>query len=285
MADGKEAVATVVAPQSSFLAEFLPEQLQPFAGYIEGIAFALLIFIIGWIISKWVNKLVNGTLTKKMNVDVALGRFLGNIAQYAVLAMAIIAALGKVGVQTTSLVAIFASAGLAVGLALQGSLSNFASGVMILFFKPFDLEDVITAGGTTGAVKDIGIFATTFANPGNDKIIVPNSKVIGGTIINHTTKGTRRATIDAGVAYGSDLKEVMQVLEKAAKRSDLVLADPPPAVAFTEMAASSINFQVHVWTNAADYLGAIHNVRSAIYDDLNSAGIDIPFDQVVMHNA
>ncbi len=283
MADGKE--LNVVAPKASFLAEYLPEQIQPFAGYIEGIMFALLIFIIGWIISKWVNRMVNNTLTKRFKVDVALGRFLGNIAQYAVLAMAVIAALGKVGVQTTSLVAIFASAGLAVGLALQGSLSNFASGVMILFFRPFDLEDMITAGGITGVVKDIGIFATTFANPGNDKIIVPNSKVIGGTIINHTTLGTRRATIDAGVAYGSDLKQVMGILTKAGSRSEGVLSDPGPAVAFTEMAASSINFQVHVWCNQEDYLSVIHNVRSAIYNDLIEADIDIPFDQVVMHNA
>lgn len=283
MADGNE--LNVVAPKASFLADFLPAQVQPFAGYIEGGLFALLIFIVGWIISKWVNRMVNTTLKKRFEVDVALARFLGNIAQYAVLAMAVIAALGKVGVQTTSLVAIFASAGLAVGLALQGSLSNFASGVMILFFRPFDLEDMITAGGVTGVVKDIGIFATTFQNPGNDKIIVPNSKVIGGNIENHTTLGTRRASIDAGVAYGSDLKQVTDILAKAGRRSQGVLADPPVGVAFTEMAASSINFQVHVWCNQEDYLSVIHNVRSAIYDDLIAADIDIPFDQVVMHNA
>lgn len=283
MADGKE--LTVTAPQSSFLAEFLPEQIQPYAGYIEGIILALLIFIVGWIVSKWVNRIINKTLTNKFKVDVALSRFLGNIAQYAVLAMALIAALGKVGVQTTSLVAIFASAGLAVGLALQGSLSNFASGVMILFFRPFDLGDMITAGGTTGVVKDIGIFATTFANPGNDKIIVPNSKVIGGTIENHTTLGTRRASIDAGVAYGTDLKTVKDVLTKAANRSQGVLSEPAVGIAFTEMAASSINFQVHVWCNQEDYLDVLHNVRSSIYEDLIAADIDIPFDQVVMHNA
>lgn len=283
MADAKE--LTVAAPQSSFLADILPQQIQPFAGYIEGALLAILIFVIGWLLSKWVNRFVKNTLANRLKVDVALAKFLGSIAQYSVLAMTVIAALGKVGVQTTSLIAIFASAGLAVGLALQGSLSNFAAGVMILFFRPFDLEDMITAGGITGVVKDIGIFATTFANPGNDKIIVPNSKVIGDTIVNHTTMGTRRASIDAGVGYGSDLKHVQKVLAKAATRSEGVLSDPAPAVAFTEMAASSINFQVHVWCKAEDFLSVMHNVRSAIYDDLTTAEIEIPFDQVVMHNA
>ena len=277
---------TVATPETvTGFAALLPEAIQPFYPYIEGGMLAIVIFIIGWIASKWANGLVQKLLGKSGKVDKALGRFLGNIVQYAVLAAAIITALGRVGVETTSLVAIFASAGLAVGLALQGSLSNFASGVMILFFRPFNLEDIVTAGGATGVVKDIGIFATTFNNPDNDRIIIPNSKILGDTIINHTVEGKRRASIDAGVGYGVDLQVVEKALIKAAGSVNSVLPDPGPAVAFVEMAASSLNFKVHVWCKSEDYLDMIGAVRTAIYNELNAQEIDIPFDQIVVHNA
>ena len=253
----------------------------PFA---QDFLLAIVIFIIGWIVSKWTNKLVQKALAKG-NVDVALGRFLGSIAQYTVLVAAVIAALGTVGIETTSVVAVFASAGLAVGLALQGSLSNFAAGVMILFFKPFLLEDMITAGGHTGVVKDIGLFATTLYTADNQKIIIPNSAVGGGSIVNLTTLGTRRVGVDVGVAYGEDLDRVQEILIKAAKKPGTVLTDPAPAVAFVGLGASSLDFTVMAWCKSADYLGTMHAVRCEIYDELNAAGVEIPFNQIVVHQA
>jgi small conductance mechanosensitive channel len=202
-----------------------------------------------------------------------------------VLAAGLITALGKVGVETTSLLAIFASAGLAVGLALQGSLANFASGVLILFFRPFSLGDKVQVAGQTGAVSDIGLFATTLLTIDNQTVIVPNSAATGGTIVNITTRGTLRGSIDFGVAYGTDLVQAMQTAQAAVAELDVVLDDPAPAVAFIEIGASSPNFQVHCWCNSADYLTMLHEARLAIYNALDREGIEIPFDQVVIHQA
>ncbi|MCO4746998.1 MAG: mechanosensitive ion channel [Proteobacteria bacterium] len=265
-----------------------PEEIKAYwdmaSPVLFGIGMALVILILGWIFSKWANRAVTNAGTRS-NLDEALKRFLASIAQYTVLAASVIAALGKVGVETTSLVAVFASAGLAVGLALQGSLSSFASGVMILFFRPFALGDKVTTGGETGVVEDIGLFATTLKTPDNHTIIVPNSSVTGGTITNYTKEGTVRGTVSAGVAYGADLEVVMTALLAAANKSSLVLKDPGAAVAFVDMAASSLNFNVMCWSQCDDYLGMLHEVRSNIYDELNAQGIDIPFDQIVIHKA
>jgi len=245
---------------------------------------AIGIFIIGWMFSKWANRLTIKAITLR-NIDPALGRFLASIFQYAVLAAALIAALGAVGVETTSLVAIFASAGLAIGLALQGSLANFASGVMILFFRPFTLGDKVTAGSHTGVIKDIGLFATTLATPDNTRIIIPNSAITSNPIINITAQGTMRGAVEVGVAYGAEIDQVMKVLMDSAKSAELVLKDPEPTIAFVGLGASSLDFKVMTWCNSEDYLGMLHNVRTAVYQGLNRAGIEIPFNQIVVHRA
>ena len=250
----------------------------------QSILVAVLIMAAGWMASKWANLLILSA-ARGRNLDEALSRFVASIIQYAVLAAAVIAALGQVGIETTSLLAIFASAGLAVGLALQGSLASFASGVMILFFRPFTLDDIIEAGGHVGQVKDIGLFATTMINPANDKIIVPNSAITSGSIINYTVLGKRRGSVMVGVAYGTDIGKAMEVLKEAASKADLVLADPGPAIAVTGLGASSVDFAVHCWCNSDDYLGMMHNVTRAVYDGLNEAGIDIPYNQLVVHKA
>lgn len=262
----------------------VPEPLEPYLPFIVGVAAALVIFVIGWIASKWAHRLALVALRKR-SVDEALARFLASIAQYAVLAAAVIAALGEAGVETTSLVAVFASAGLAIGLALQGSLGHFASGVMVLLFRPFTLGDTITASGHFGTVDDIGLFATTLVTLDNEKIIIPNGTVTGASIVNHTTLGTRRGAIDVGVVYGADVARVMQVLEQAAKGCDIVLDDPAPAVAFVGLGASSLDFKVFAWSKSDDYLTMLHDVRKAVYDALNAAGIEIPFSQIVVHQA
>jgi small conductance mechanosensitive channel len=251
---------------------------------LTGVLIGIAILIAGWLVSKRVNRMVVAA-TDRAKLDAALGRFLGSMAQYTVLAATVIAALERVGVQTTSLVAVLASAGLAIGLALQGSLANFASGVMILFFRPFSLGDVIKAAGETGKVVDIGLFFTTMTTPDNQKIIVPNSSITGGVITNIAALGTRRANIDVGVAYGEDVEAIRALLLDLGASTEGVLEDPAPTVVFTEMAASSINFQVRVWTTPEDYWDVIDRVRSSAYTKLNEAGIEIPFNQIVVHQA
>jgi len=262
----------------------LPEPLAPYSALIVGSAKAILIFVVGWVVAKWANSL-GLSLFRKRKVDEAVARFLAALLQYAVLAAAIVAALGAVGVETTSLIAILGSAALAVGLALQGSLANFASGVMVLLFRPFTIGDVITAAGHTGKVEEIGLFATILITPDNQKIIIPNAQATGGSIVNITVLGTRRVAIEIGVAYGTKPDEVMAVLLAAAKSVENVLDEPEAAVALTSFGASSVNYTVFSWANAADWLGVSGATRIAVYNALNEAGIEIPFDQVVMHQA
>lgn len=262
----------------------LPDFMKPYGELIAGAIIVVVTLIVGWIVAKWMERAVR-TMLQKAKTDEALGRFLGSLARYAVLAATVIAALGAAGIKTTSVVAIFASAGLAVGLALQGSLANFAAGVMILFFRPFVLGDFVTAGGSTGTVHDIGIFATTLLTPNNETVIIANKSITGATVTNYTRQGTRRGAIDVGVAYGSKLEEVIPILEKAARKSDLVLDDPAPAIAFVSLGASSLDCKVFAWCKAADYLAMLHQVRVNVYDELNAAGIEIPFQQIVVHQA
>lgn len=262
----------------------LPESLRPYLPLAIDVVTAIAIFIAGWIAARVVDNIVRRAL-ERSKIDLALGRFLASLARYAVLAAAIISSLGAVGLQTTSLVAVFASAGLAIGLALQGNLSHFASGVMLLFFRPFTLEDFVTVAGHTGTVKEIGLFATTLHTPNNEKVIVANGKITSDSIINMTALGTRRGIVSVGVAYGIDVARVREILLQAASSVDLVLPDPAPAVAFVGLGASSLDFNVLCWCQAADYLAMLAAVRQQVYEALGKAGIEIPFSQIVVHQA
>ncbi len=245
---------------------------------------ALAIFFIGWIVSKWVLN-ISLKAFRKLGLEEALARFFSSFLRYGVLVMTVITALARVGVETTSLAAVIAAAGLAVGLALQGSLSNFASGVLILIFRPFSIGDLISAAGHQGKVEDIGLFATTLTTPAAENIILPNASITADSIVNHTASGKIRISIDAGVAYGTDIGQVIKVLLEAANDSEHVLKDPAPAVAFIEMAASSINFAVHCWSDPDNFIDMEHNVRRSIYEHLEKAEIEIPFDQLVVHKS
>ena len=260
----------------------VPEALEPWVPYIVGAALALVIFIIGWIASKWAYSMALRIL-RRQKVDEALARFLAGIAQYAVLAAAVITALGKVGVETASLVALLATAGLAIGLALQGSLSHFAAGVMTLLFRPYTIGDKITAAGHTGGVTDIGLFATTLTTPNNDTIIIPNGEVSSGSIVNHSKIGTCRANISIGVAYGTEVEKAMQIITDCLKTTDKVLAEPGPSCAFAGFGASSLDLLARPYSLPGDFPGMQHNCRISIYNALNAAGIEIPFDQIVVH--
>ncbi len=263
--------------------EELLSTLQLALPYLTNLLVALFILALAWVVSNWAHGLIYRSLSKK--VDRAVSSFLAQIARYSLLAAGVIAALSRCGVETTSVVAIFASAGLAVGLALQGSLSNFAGGVMILVFRPFELGHVVEAGGHGGAVTEIGLFATTLVTPDARKIIVPNSAVMGGSIVNHTAQGLRCVPIEVGVAYGSDVAKVRQVCLSAAAANARVVTEPATDFIFVEMAGSSINFLLRVWVDAGDVLPVGPEVREATYEALLANEIDIPFPQVVVHKA
>ena len=260
----------------------VPEPLQPYMPLIVGIVTALLIFGIGWLLAKWTHTLV-AKLLRRRSIDESLIRFIASMMQFMVLAATVIAALSQVGIETTSLVALLGSAGLAIGLALQGNLANFASGVMLLLFRPFTVGDYIEGGGKTGTVEEIGLFATKMTTPENHRVIVPNGSITTNPITNYTTLGTRRATITVGVAYGSDIDQVQNLLLEAARSVDEVLDDPEPAVVFTSFGANSLDFAVQVWSKKDDFLAMQHEVRKAVYDCLGTARIDIPYAQVVVH--
>lgn len=262
----------------------VPEPLEPYMPIIVAIVSALAIFIIGWLLSKWVHRLVSKALRGR-KYDRSLVRFLASLAQVAVLAVTVITALAHVGIQTTSLLALLGTAGLAIGLALQGNLAHFASGVLILVFRPFSVDDYVEAGGRTGTVFEVGLFATTLTTPENHRVIVPNGSITSNPIVNYTTLGRRRASIDVGVGYGTDIEGVVELLLDAARACDMVLADPAPGASFVGMGASSLDFKLLIWTENEHFFPAQHAVRKDVYDRLNAAGIDIPFNQIVVHQA
>ena len=256
----------------------------PFSTVLLGnLAIAAAIFGAGWLLSKVAFKQVAGMALKRTQ-DTMLARFLGSLAQWSVVAAAVIASLGRVGVETTSLVAILGSAGVAVGLALQGNLSNFASGVMVLVFRPITVGDTVTVAGHTGRVEDLGIFATTLVTPENNTIILGNSAVTKGPIVNFTRRGTRRGAVAVGVAYGSDLATVRAVLLAAAQASPHVLDDPGVSIVFTDLGASSLEFSVRCWSDSSSHGAMLDDVRSRIYDALAEAGIEIPYQTLVVHS-
>ncbi|HIB69071.1 MAG TPA: mechanosensitive ion channel family protein [Phycisphaerales bacterium] len=262
----------------------VPDWFKPYAPLVSNFIYGALIMALGWMISKWAYRLTKTTLNKAKTEE-SLSRFLAAIAQYIVLAAAVIAALNRVGIQTTSLVAVMASAGLAVGLALQGSLSNFASGVLILGFRPFVLDDFVEIGGKSGTVEDIGLFMTRLLTPNNEIVLVPNSEVTGSSITNYTAKGVRRTVVDIGVAYGVDVRRVKEILEDVAKGVPNTLEDPAPSVILANFGASSLDFQVRSFAKVPDFFPMIAELKLRIYERLEQEGIEIPFNQIVVHQA
>ena len=243
---------------------------------------AIVIFFIGQWIAVFVRRLVRG-LMSKANVDPTLASFVGNLAYYSVLAFAVIAALNRLGVQTASLIAILGAAGLAVGLALQGSLANFAAGVLIIIFRPFNVGDLIEAADVLGEVLDIQLFTTTLATLDNKQVIVPNSSLTGSNIINYTVRGKLRVDTVIGVAYEADIDQVRQVISEVLESDPLVLKEPTPTIAVMELGDSSVNFAVRPWAKPEDYWSVYFNVHENVKKRLDAAGISIPFPQRDVH--
>jgi small conductance mechanosensitive channel len=199
---------------------------------------AIILIILVIMVAGWVSK-ITGKAVRRAKVEETLARFLSNIARYIVLVAGGVAILGTLGVETTSFAALIAAVGFAIGMAMSGMLGNVASGVMLLFFRPFKVGDVVNAAGTTGKIFEIGLFTTTFDTPDNRRIIVPNNSIFGGTIENISHHATRRVAVTVGTEYGSDIDKAREVLLAAAKATEHVLSDPEPAVVLTGLGGSS----------------------------------------------
>ncbi|MEN8128212.1 MAG: mechanosensitive ion channel domain-containing protein [Planctomycetota bacterium] len=243
---------------------------------------AAAIFFIG----RWIANLLASLVLKAMDkakIDHTLSRFVRNLLYTGLLAFVIISALNALGVDTASAAVILGAAGLAVGLALQGSLSNFAAGVLMIIFKPIKVGDFVEVGGATGTVKEIAIFNTIISGPDNIRIIVPNSQVTGGNIKNYTVNGTRRVDLVIGVSYEDDIKKAKEVMMEVLKADPLVLDDPAPFVGVLELADSSVNYAVRPWVKAADYWDVYFGVMEKVKYALEANGLTIPFPQRDVH--
>ena len=246
----------------------------------------VLMAIVILLIGRLVAGSVRGGLGKVMrarNVDHSLIGFVGSLAYFTILAFTVVAVIGQFGVQTASFVAILGAAGFAIGMALQGTLANFASGVMILLFRPFKAGDVIEAAGVKGSVKDIQIFSTTINTPDNIKIIVPNGSLYGGIIKNFNGYDTRRVDMTMGIGYGSDINKAMEIIKGLLAKDERVLPELEATVAVAELADSSVNIVVRPWAKSGDYWGVYFDFHKNCKEAFDAAGIEIPFPQRTIH--
>jgi small conductance mechanosensitive channel len=250
--------------------------------YAMNIVAAILTLVIGLYLARLISTASHKMMSKRQ-FDSTIVDFIAHMIRYIIIAFVVIAALSRIGVQTTSFIALLGAAGLAVGLALQGSLSNFASGVLIIALRPFKAGEYIEAAGTAGSVDSVQIFATTLTTPDNKVVVVPNSAILGGNIVNYSRMPNRRIDLLIGVSYAADLAKTKEVLEKTVKANSGVLADPAPQIAVAELADSSVNLVVRPWVKSEDYWTVRFELMEAIKNELDQAGIEIPFPQMDVH--
>ncbi len=243
---------------------------------------AIAIFFVG----KWVvNLVIKGMLNamQKSDMDVTLRRFITNLLRMLLMLFVIIAAIHQLGVQTASLIALLGAAGLAVGLALQGSLSNFAAGVLIVLFRPYKVGDWIEGGGVSGSVEEVQILTTVLKTGDNKRVIIPNSQIMGSTITNYSANETRRVDLVVGVSYSDDLDKVRKELGDLVAADERILDDPAVTIAVSELADSSVNFVLRPWVKTEDYWGVYFDLTEAIKKRFDEVGISIPFPQRDVH--
>jgi len=246
------------------------------------VAGALAVLILGRLACGAARKAVRRGLESR-GVDASLVPFISNLVYFVLLAAVVIAVLGLFGIETTSLVAVLGTAGLAIGLALQGTLGNFSSGVMLLLFRPFRVGDYIEAAGAAGTVSEIGVFSTTLNTPDNVRIIIPNSGIFGATIKNFSANDTRRNDIVLGISYDDDITNAIAVVNAVLGKDSRVLSDPEPTVAVSELADSSVNLVVRPWCRKEDYWGLRFDLIRKFKEDLEQGGCSIPYPQRDVH--
>lgn len=244
---------------------------------------AIVILIVGWIVAGWVSGMVRRSAEKSDRLDTTLGHFFASLVKYAILAFTVVAVLSRFGIETASFIAVIGALGLAIGLAMQGTLSNVASGVMLIIFRPFKLGDFVDIAGTSGTVKEIGLFFSELASPDNVQIIVPNSEIWGDIIKNFSGNAIRRVDLLMGIGYGDSIDKAIDTMKAEISGDDRIHSDPEPFFAVSELADSSVNITVRVWVNAPDYWGVKFGLTKAFKEAFDREGIEIPFPQRVIH--
>ena len=243
---------------------------------------ALAVFIVGRWVATFARRAVRRSL-ERTRLDATLVPFFSGVAYYLILIVVVIAVLGLFGVQTTSLIAVLGAASLAVGLALQGTLSNFASGVMLLVFRPFRVGDYVEAAGTAGSVQEISLFTTTLNTPDNVRILVPNSAIYGEVIKNYSANDTRRNDLTVGIAYDDDIGKAIEVIRSVLSADDRVLPDPEPVIAVSGLGDSSVNLAIRPWCRRQDYGSLRSDLTRKLKEALEAGGCSIPFPQRDVH--
>lgn len=251
--------------------------------YAWQIVLALLIFFIGKKVARWITDLALKNLSKTGQIDATLEGFLSSVIYGLLLVLVVLAALGQVGVQTTSFIAILGAIGLAVGLAFKDTLSNISAGVMIIIFRPLKVGEFVEAGGTSGTVEEVNIFNTLIKTGDNKMIIVSNSNIIGNNITNYSRKETRRVDMTFGIGYDDDLKLAKATLEEILNADERILKDPAPFVAVSELADSSVNFVTRSWVKSGDYWGVYFDTMEKVKLTFDEKGISIPYPQMDIH--
>ncbi len=256
--------------------------LNSVAAYGIKVIAAIVILVVGIWLARRVESLFAKTLIKK-EIDATLVKFFANILHGAIVVFVVVAAISKLGIETTSFAAVVASAGLAIGLALQGSLSNFAAGVLLILFKPFKVGDAIKAGGEMGAVVEIGLLATELKSFDNIKLVMPNSTIMSGAITNFSANPTRRIDMLIGVGYGDDLNKARQIILDLIKADERILQEPEPQVLVSNLGESSVDFVVRPWVNSPDFWATKCDLTQKIKEKFDEEGINIPFPQRDVH--
>ncbi len=259
--------------------KFVSDTLVPL---VSAIALAVAVLIVGKIIIKKLIKLTAKTMEKR-DTDKTLRPFLLNMLNFGLQAILYISVIGILGVETTSFAAILAAAGLAVGMALSGTLQNFAGGVMILLFKPYKVGDLIEAQGYTGVVDEIQMFITVLKTPDNKTIIIPNGPISNGSLVNYSTEELRRVDFTIGIGYGDDVDKAREVINGMINADQRILKDPEPFIGVSELADSSVNFAVRTWVKAEDYWGVFFDMNENVYKTFDKEGLNIPYPQMDVH--
>jgi small conductance mechanosensitive channel len=252
------------------------------AQYGLHLIYALSILVVGRWIAKGIAGLT-GRMMDRAQVDSTLRRFVTSLTYIALLAFVVIAALNQLGIQTASFVAVIGAAGLAIGLALQGALANFAAGVLMIIFKPFKAGDYIEGAGTSGTVEEVQIFTTQLLTPDNKAVIIPNAKLMGDNITNFTLKGSRRVDMTFGIGYEDDINMARSLILDIVAADERIFENPPPEVLVSELADSSVNLATRVWVNADHYWDVLFTVTEAVKKRFDAEGISIPFPQRDIH--
>lgn len=247
------------------------------ASAVGSVLAALLILFVGFLIGGWLRRRLTNLGGRHAHLDVTLFNFLGNVARYVVIGFAFLFVLNTFGVQTTSVVAVIGAAGLAIGLALQGTLSNVAAGVMIVFFRPIKIGDFVEVNGQMGTVKDITLNFIELANISNVQIIIPNSQVWGNTIVNYSTYDTRRAEWTFGVGYGANLQLAQETIMNTIMADPRSKTEPEPFIQVNNLGDFSVDFLVRVWCNSSDFFAYQADMKRQVKEALDNAGVDIPF--------